>query len=116
MNQPPTNRSADLSPTEALTAHTEQRAVLLDVREPAEWDGGHAPGARHMPLGDLDPSTLDPATAVITICRSGKRSAKAAATLAGAGIPVHNMAGGMNAWQKAGLPVVREDGSPGRIA
>ncbi|RNI24749.1 rhodanese-like domain-containing protein [Flexivirga caeni] len=115
MTEPTTSRGADLSPTEALLAHTDQSAVLLDVREPEEWDGGHAPGAMHMPLGDLDPTALDQDTPVITICRSGKRSAKAADALAHAGVPVRNMAGGMNAWQEAGLPTIRDDGSPGHI-
>ena len=44
---------ASIGPTEA-SSRVDGGAVLLDVREPAEWRAGHAPKARHIPLGDLD--------------------------------------------------------------
>ena len=53
---------------------------------------------------------------VITVCRSGHRSAKAAALLARHGRDVLNLAGGMRAWARAGLPVVASGGTPGRVA
>ena len=53
---------------------------------------------------------------VITVCRSGHRSARAAALLARDGHDVVNLAGGMHAWARAGLPVVASGGRPGRIA
>lgn len=81
--------------------------VLLDVREPVEWAGGHAPGAHHQPLGQLDPSRLPAAAPVYVICRSGNRSAHATRALIAAGVDAHNVAGGMNAWARAGLPVER---------
>ena len=117
MSEPSTSphRGPDLTPAEVLAAHAEGGVLLLDVREPDEWDGGHAAGATHIPLGDLDPTQLDPAVPVIAICRSGNRSGKAADKLAAAGIEVRNMAGGMNVWQDLGLPVVRDDGTPGTI-
>jgi rhodanese-related sulfurtransferase len=95
-----------------------QGAVLLDVREPHEWQAGHAPKARHIPLGDLPrrSSELPEGKPVLTVCRSGHRSARAAKLLAGSGRPVSNVAGGMTAWARAGLPVVAKGGGPGRIA
>ncbi len=90
-------------------------AVLLDVREDDEWDAGHAPNAHHHPLGELDAMAV-PDGPLVTICRSGKRSAKAAEQLAAAGRQVTNVEGGMTAWEKTGLPVVTDDGSPGRVA
>lgn len=79
--------------------------VLLDVREPTEWADGHAPGAVLQPLGQLDSTDL-PATATIyVICRSGNRSAAATGALVAAGLDAYNVAGGMNAWTEAGLPV-----------
>ena len=92
------------------------RAVLVDVRERQEWTAGHAPQAEHRPLGDLDPAALDPGVPVIAICRSGNRSGKAAELLAAAGVPVHNLTGGMKAWAEAGLPVVTDAGEPGTVA
>ena len=50
------------------------------------------------------------------MCRSGARSAEAAKVLAAAGIEVRNVVGGMSSWVAAGLPVVRDDGSPGAVA
>ncbi len=92
-------------------------AVLLDVRESDEWEAGHAPDAVHIPLGCVDEAATRLAgQQVLTVCRSGARSGRAAKTLATAGVGVHNVAGGMSAWAAAGLPVVRDDGSPGRVS
>lgn len=92
-------------------------AVLLDVREDGEWRAGHAPGARHIPLGRLPAQVagLPPRRTVVTICRSGHRSARAAALLASQGREVVNLAGGMRAWARAGLPVVAPGGRPGQV-
>ena len=93
-------------------------AVLLDVREPHEWQAGHAPRARHIPLGQIArrAGELPKGRAVVTVCRSGARSARAAALLAADGREVSNLAGGMHAWARAGLPVVARGGGPGRVA
>ena len=93
-------------------------AILLDVREPHEWQAGHAPRARHIPLGQLSrrAAELPERRAVVTVCRSGARSARAAAMLARDGREVANLAGGMRAWARAGLPVVARGGGAGRVA
>ena len=93
-------------------------AVLVDVREQQEWSAGHAPKARHLPLGRLGEAqrTLRPDATLLTICRSGARSARAARTLRSAGFTVIDVSGGMSAWQRAGLPVVANGGRPGRIS
>ena len=95
----------------------EQGAILLDVREAPEWRAGHAPGARHIPLSRLPARIRDlpPQRTVITVCRSGHRSAGAAALLAGQGRDVVNLSGGMQAWARARLPVVASGGRPGRV-
>lgn len=106
----------DVSPQDAVGLH-ERGAVLLDVREPDEWVAGHAPGAMHVPLaGVRDASARFADQEVLIVCRSGGRSAKAAETLAQAGVKVRNVAGGMTSWAAAGLPVVRDDGAPGAVA
>ncbi|GAC1326654.1 MAG: rhodanese-like domain-containing protein [Mycobacteriales bacterium] len=92
-------------------------AVLLDVREHGEWSAGRAPKAIHIPLGQVPAKSgqLRTGTHVLTVCRSGKRSARAAALLTRQGYQVTNVRGGMTAWQAAGLPVVAGGGHPGRI-
>lgn len=91
-------------------------AVLVDVREDDEWAAGHAPDAVHVPLARVgEAASRFAGHQVLTVCRSGARSGRAAKTLAAAGVSVHNVSGGMSAWASAGLPVVRDDGSPGRV-
>jgi rhodanese-related sulfurtransferase len=92
-------------------------AVVIDVREPDEWSAGHAPEARFMPMGQVEARLGEiprEGTAVI-VCRSGARSHAVTQFLNSNGINAVNMAGGMNAWAKAGLPVVTDAGDPGRI-
>jgi rhodanese-related sulfurtransferase len=108
-NAPGSAGHADVTPAEAR-ARAQTGALLLDVREPAEWRTGHAPGAIHLPLGQLGArlAELPPDREIIAVCRSGSRSGIAAAQLRRAGFTqVRNMAGGMNAWARAGLPVER---------
>jgi rhodanese-related sulfurtransferase len=93
-------------------------AVLVDVREPDEWAAGHAPSARHIPLGQLGaradeiPKDGD----VYVICRSGARSARAVQALSGAGWHALNVDGGMHAWEAAGLPMITDSGAPPFVA
>lgn len=91
-------------------------ALLLDVRENHEWQAGHAPKARHIPLGQLAARhhELPAGRTIITACRSGMRSGRAARFLAGEGRQVVNLSGGMHAWSRAGLPVTAKRGA-GRI-
>jgi hydroxyacylglutathione hydrolase len=82
--------------------------VLLDVREPQEFAGGHVARARLMPLSQirdrLDDLPQDKPIALI--CRSGNRSGSAARILAKSGFEqVANVRGGMGAWSRAGYPV-----------
>jgi rhodanese-related sulfurtransferase len=71
---------------------------LVDVREPAEFAAGTLPGATNIPLGELPSrlSELDRDRRVVLLCRSGGRSANAAAFLANSGFAdVVNLTGGM---------------------
>lgn len=83
---------------------------LVDVREPEEWQDCHLPGARHIPMAQVDQrlDELDPDRPVVTVCRSGARSAQVAEALAGRGYDAANMDGGQEAWQQQGLPVVTD--------
>lgn len=106
----------DVAPAIAAAHLTTLR--LVDVREPDEFVGplGHVPGAELVPLGTLPSAapTLEPDAPVLLICRSGARSARAATMLATLGFRhVYNLAGGMLAWEAAGLTVSRDAGLPG---
>jgi rhodanese-related sulfurtransferase len=91
--------------------------ILLDVRNEDEWEAGHAQSAQWIPLGDLERARLElPMNRrIVCVCRSGVRSARAAEALIGWGFEAANMTGGMKAWAKEGLPVVRTDGTPGEV-
>lgn len=86
---------------------------MIDVREPDEWRGplGRVAGSELSPLGGLASAAVawDRDAPVILICRSGGRSGRAAKTLISMGFTkVVSMAGGMLAWEAAGLPAERD--------
>ena len=91
---------------------------LLDVREDDEWTAGHAPGAVHIPLGQLG-NRVDQVPKdrpVYVICRAGSRSAYAAQALGANGWDVSNVSDGMQGWESAGRPMVSESGAPPLVA
>lgn len=82
-----------------------REAILLDVREAQEYDFENIPGSLLLPLSFLEPDCFPPLgeAKVIVMCAIGKRSAAAQKQLAGSGIPnLYNLAGGIDAWKKAG--------------
>jgi rhodanese-related sulfurtransferase len=101
----------------AVAAALADGALLLDVREPEEWEAGHAPDARHIPLGLLPERLTDfeGSGPVVVVCRSGGRSALATEWLQTAGIDAANLVGGMQEWAHAGLAVVTDSGDAGRV-
>lgn len=92
---------------EAAALAERGEAVLLDVREHDEWRAGHAPGAVHIPLGELAQrfGELPRDRRIVAVCRSGHRSAFATEALRHAGLRADNLTGGMKEWQQAGLPL-----------
>ena len=85
--------------------------MVLDVREPAEFDGplGHIDGARLLPLGELAERAdeLPRDQPIVAVCRAGGRSAQATVILKRAGFTdLANLAGGMLRWRAQELPVV----------
>ena len=79
-------------------------ATLLDVRESSEWKSGHAPGAIHVALGNIDqaPRRLHHGRPIVVMCASGMRSRTAAKHLRGLGFDAASLTGGLGAWQRAG--------------
>ena len=84
-------------------------ATLLDVREDSEWKSGHAPGAVHVALGNIEqaPRRLRQGRPVVVMCASGMRSRGAAKHLRGLGWDAASLSGGIGAWQRAGGSVGR---------
>jgi rhodanese-related sulfurtransferase len=94
------------------------QAYLLDVREPDEWEAGHAPDAHHMPMMEIPAriAELPTDTEVVVVCRSGGRSGQVVSYLIGNGWDnVRNLDGGMHSWSAAGRDMVSENGQPARV-
>lgn len=81
--------------------------IVIDVRAPGEYAGGHLPGAHNIPLDNLAhalPALREAADRgdLLMVCASGARSQNAATTLASNGIPAASLEGGTAAWASAG--------------
>lgn len=102
-------QSGGISPTEAVQLMNREKAVVIDVCEPAEFAAGHVVGSRSIPLAGLEAASNLPSNKklpLIVVCASGVRSQRAAATLRAKGFEnVQSLSGGMRAWREAGLPV-----------
>jgi rhodanese-related sulfurtransferase len=102
----------NLTPAELaawLADGVRERPVLLDVREPWEFQTCHIPGARHVPMNELPRrlGELDPAADVVAICHHGTRSLHVAHFLARQGFQrVYNLAGGVDAWARSVEPAM----------
>jgi rhodanese-related sulfurtransferase len=93
-----------------------EKPQLVDVRERAEFaGGGRVAGAKSLPLGELEGriSELDRFRPIYVMCRTGRRSREAQQKLQKRGFTdVTNVAGGFEAWKKAGLPTERDANAP----
>ena len=99
-----------LSANDAVLLINREKAVVVDVCEPAEFAAGHIVGSKNIPLADL-PAKLGAAAKnkglpLILVCQSGARSARAMASAKSLGYEqVHSLGGGLAAWKSAGLPL-----------
>lgn len=98
-----------VSTAEAVRLINREKAVLIDVCEPAEYAAGHAGGAKSVPLGSIASAKGLPgnkAVPLVVICASGMRSTRAVAMLKKQGYAnAQSLSGGMKAWREANLPV-----------
>lgn len=102
----------EIDTTAALQMINHKNAVVLDVRESAEFAAGHVLNAKLIPLGklkermgELEKYRDQP---MVVVCRSGNRSGNACSMLSKAGYTqAYNLAGGMTAWQSGKLPTVK---------
>lgn len=102
-----------LGPHAATQAMNADDTLVLDVREENEFKQGHLANAVHIPLSQLGKRLTELEKyrrhTLITYCRSGNRSNSAAGLLRKRGFTsVFNLAGGIDAWQKANLPVTKK--------
>jgi rhodanese-related sulfurtransferase len=100
----------DIGNLEATRLINSANAILVDVRETKEFEGGRLPQAIHIPLSQLDSRGGELAKfagrPVIAYCMSGNRSRMAGSALARLGFAdVYQLHGGFRAWKAAGLPV-----------
>ncbi|CAN5723547.1 rhodanese-like domain-containing protein [soil metagenome] len=98
-----------VSTTDAVQLINRERAVLIDVSEPAEYAAGHPAGSKSVPLASLEATNDLPknkALPLVIVCPTGTRAARAVATLKKRGFEnAHVLAGGLKAWREANLPV-----------
>ncbi|MBU6485639.1 MAG: rhodanese-like domain-containing protein [Betaproteobacteria bacterium] len=98
---------------EATRLINNENPLLLDVREPNEYDSGHLPGALHIPLSQIKDRSGELARyatrPVIVYCERGMRSSGAASALSRLGFSrVLELRGGLRAWRDAGLPTKKD--------
>lgn len=95
-----------ITPEEAHRRVAAGEAVMIDIRDRDEWARRHIDGALSHPLSELQSARFAPSRDVIFLCRSGNRTAmnrdRLSALVDGAAMMLD---GGIDAWQKAGLPV-----------
>jgi rhodanese-related sulfurtransferase len=102
----------DITPQEAFAQIASGSAIGIDVREPLEWEAGHAENVIWNPMSTFDVNALPTDKPLIFICRSGNRSGQVATAVADQMENVFNMIGGMKAWNEAGLAMVSANGNP----
>ena len=100
----------DVGTLEATRLINSSNAVLVDLRETQEYEGGRLPRAVHIPLSQLETRSGELAKLkerpVVAYCMTGNRSSAAAKILERAGFTqVYQLRGGYRAWKDAGLPV-----------
>ena len=99
-----------VEPTEAVLLINREKAVLIDVCEPAEYAQGHAMGSKNIPLGQLESQlpllVKNKGLPVILVCQVGGRASRAASQAKKLGYErAQALSGGLKAWREASLPV-----------
>ncbi|MGD0715675.1 MAG: rhodanese-like domain-containing protein [Gaiellaceae bacterium] len=105
-------RVPSVDPEQVADRLRNKEAVVVDVRMRGEWKAGRIRGAVHVPLHELSARIggMPHDRTLITVCRSGHRSAVAARKLKRAGYEVENLRGGMTRWARVGLPLEPANG------
>ena len=101
---------AGLTPAAAVQLINREKAVVIDVCEPAEYQAGHVGGARSSPPGELEAklpgAVKNKATPLVLVCASGMRSGRAVAIARKLGYDnAQSLSGGLKSWREASLPI-----------
>jgi rhodanese-related sulfurtransferase len=107
-----TRRGHGLSAADATQLINRRNAVVLDVRTAEQYGQGHLPQARNYPFEELTAKasqiSKNKSTPLLLVCQNGQRARKAEQVLTEAGYAeVYSLQGGLEAWQTAGMPVVK---------
>lgn len=89
-------QTIDISELELLTES--ENPVIVDVREDFEYNSGHVPNAKNIPLSQLEERYAEITDGTYLICQSGARSARACQYLSAKGIDTINISSGTIAW------------------
>ena len=105
-----------VSAGEATQLINRRNAVVIDLRSADEFAKGHLPSARNLQFAELEAKigqfVKNKGNPVLLVCQTGQQSHKALRLVNEAGFAeVHVLDGGVNAWQQAGMPVVKQGGS-----
>ncbi|WP_213297797.1 rhodanese-like domain-containing protein [Paraburkholderia sacchari] len=105
-----------VSAAEATQLINRRNAVVIDLRSADDFAKGHLPAARHLEFGELQTKVAqfvkNKSNPVLLVCQTGQQSHKAQRLVKDAGFAeVHVLDGGVNAWQQAGMPVVKQGAS-----
>ncbi len=108
-----TRRSHSLSVADATQLINRRHAVVIDLRSADEYKQGHLPQAKNISLEAMqakpDQINKNKRTPILLICQRGKHASKAQAILKQAGYAeVFTLEGGLEMWQKANMPVVKQ--------
>jgi rhodanese-related sulfurtransferase len=102
--------ASGLTVSAAVHLINREKAVVIDVSEPGEFNASHVNGAKNVPLGDLDkrlPEVVkNKSLPLVLVCASGARASRAAAQAKKLGFEqAQALSGGLNAWRAANLPL-----------
>jgi rhodanese-related sulfurtransferase len=102
----------ELTPTQVREALEKGDVLLIDVREPYEWEAGRIAGARHIELERLAARAdeLPSDKPIVFHCRLGVRSAMAMQAFRASGWDAYHLGGGIQRWVEEGLPIEPADG------
>ena len=108
-----TSRAIHLNPVSAVRLMNNENALILDVRESAEYGSGHITNAINAPMSGLREKMKEfeshRDSPVLAYCNSGNISSKACKILQQSGFTnVHNITGGVHGWQDANLPLTKK--------
>jgi rhodanese-related sulfurtransferase len=105
-----------VSAGEATQLINRRNAAVIDLRSAEDFANGHLPSARNLQFSELAAkiaqSVKNKSNPVLLVCQTGQQSHKALRIVKDAGFAeVHVLDGGVNGWEKAGMPVVKQGGS-----